>query len=124
MPLMGALYIDGKKIMDVEEADFDSITIDPEEEKATINGIKRMQNIGPMEFTFTLENPRTCKRVFRKLEGWKNYSKPRYRMRKRAVKQMRKKNLIVVSAEDVRRVLRRWKEQMRRRALKAKRSAP
>lgn len=122
MPLVGALYMDGKKIMDVKEADFDSITIDPEEKKSTVNGVGHLlsKSVGPMEFTASFDSPRLLKRQFRKLEGWKSYRKPRYRTRKRAVKLLLKKNPTVLSAKDIRRELLRWKETMRRRALKAR----
>ena len=119
MPGIGAMYIEGRKIMDIEDATFDSITINPEEKNVTLNGTKRgFASLGPIEFTVTFDKPFFNKRLFNKLKGWKNYDRPRNRMLKRARDQ--REALMFISKKTVERRLRRQKERMRRDSLKSK----
>ena len=117
--ILGAIYIEGKKILDVKEMDahIESVTYDPEQRHATVEWFSSLGLAKEIQMTFTFDRPWFDKRIYNRLMGWKNYDKPRKRMRSRAAK-LRYKHTFFITAKRLERMLRRHNEQARRRWLK------
>lgn len=117
---VGAIYLEGKKIADIAEVpDFkiESVTYAPETGDASIKGFRSMLPGETYTMTFTFDRPFFSKRLHNRLMGWKNCDKPRKRMRGRAAK-LRYTHVFFITAKRLERLMRRHKEQARRRRLK------
>ena len=118
---VGAIYLEGKKIADVTEIPefkIESVTYNPETGDASIEGIRPFMEGDTYTMTFAFDRPFFNKRLHNRLMGWKkNCDKPRKRMRSKAAK-LQYAHRFFITAKRLERLMRRHKEQARRRWLK------
>ena len=118
-PIIGAIYLEGKKIMDIDELDaqIESVTYDPEQHHATIEGFRTIGTTKEIKMTFTVKDTFFNRRLHNRLQGWKNCDRPRERMCRKAAR-LRYRRVFFITVMRLERLMRRHKERARREWIK------
>lgn len=119
MPIIGAIYLEEKKIMDIAEmnAQIKSVTHDPEQHHVTFEGFRLLGTENGIQMTFSTEDTFFDRRLYNRLQGWKNYDRPRKRMCRKAAR-LRYRHVFFITVKRLERLMRRHKERARRRWIK------